>query len=103
MAAVRSAVGRPDPTATFARMKQRIGIGFGGGAAGGWATDDIAGLVTDMAELGFDSIWLPELLTGATPDPLLALAWAAQVHPKVKLGTTLLLPGRNEVRLAKAL
>jgi probable F420-dependent oxidoreductase len=42
-------------------------------------------------------------LTGPGPDPLLALATAAQLHPKLKLGTTILLPGRNEVRLAKAL
>lgn len=83
-------------------MKVRIGIGFGGGG-GEWTPDGLANLVTDMAETGFDSLWLSEILTGTPPDPLVALAWAAQLHPKLKLGTTMLLPGRNEVRLAKSL
>jgi probable F420-dependent oxidoreductase len=82
-------------------MKQRIGIGIGG--ATDWAPADLAALVGDMAELGFDSLWLAEILTAPGPDPLVTLAWAAQLHPKLKLGTTMLLPGRNEVRLAKAL
>lgn len=81
-------------------MKVRIGIGLGGGD---WAPETLTGLLTDMAEFRFDSIWLSEILTGTGPDPLVGLAWAAQVHPKVKLGTTMLLPGRNEVRLAKSL
>lgn len=84
-------------------MKVRIGIGFGTGPAEGWTPDTLASLLEDIAELRFDSIWVPEILTGGAPDPLVALAWAAQVHPKVKLGTTMLLPGRNEVRLAKSL
>ena len=51
----------------------------------------------------FDSLWVSEVLTGPGPDPLIALATAAQLNPKIKLGTTMLLPGRNELRLAKSL
>ncbi len=43
------------------------------------------------------------MLTAPGPDPLIALATAAQLDRSLKLGTTLLLPGRNEARLAKSL
>ena len=63
----------------------------------------LAHLVDDLDELGFDSLWLPEVLTVPTLDPLAALAFAAAHNPRLKLGTTMLLPGRNVVRLAKQL
>jgi probable F420-dependent oxidoreductase len=66
------------------------------GAGFGRVVDDIEGL-------GFDSIWLPEILTAPALDPLVGLAYAAAHNPRVKLGTTMLLPGRNLLRLAKAL
>jgi len=81
-------------------MKVRIAVGLGGTELG---ADAFAALVADLAELRFDSLWISEILTGPGPDPLIALATAAQLHPKLKLGTTMLLPGRNEVRLAKSL
>jgi probable F420-dependent oxidoreductase len=56
-----------------------------------------------MAERDFDSLWMSEVLTGQGPDPLIALATAAALNPRLKLGTTMLLPGRHELRLAKAL
>lgn len=62
-----------------------------------------ARLVDDLDELGFDSIWLPEILTAPTLDPLVGLAFAAAHNHHVKLGTTILLPGHNPVRLAKQL
>jgi probable F420-dependent oxidoreductase len=80
-------------------MKVRIGIGLGGTAA----PDTLLSTVDDMTELGFDSLWLPEVLSRPGHDPLLALAWAGAHQPKLKLGTTMLLPGRNLVRLAKQL
>ena len=43
------------------------------------------------------------MLTGPVIDPLVGLAWAGASNPRVKLGTTALLPGRNVVRLAKQL
>lgn len=60
-------------------------------------------MVGALGPLGFDSLWISEVLTGPGPDPLIALAIAAQLDPTIKLGTTLLLPGRHELRLAKAL
>jgi len=81
-------------------MKIRIGVG----AAGASSTPEALGeLVTAIDELGFDSLWLSEVLTGPVIDPLVGLAWAAASNPRVKLGTTMLLPGRNVVRLAKQL
>src|SRR5882724_2145415 len=81
-------------------MKIRIGVG----AAGASSTPDaLAELVTGLDDLGFDSLWLSEVLTGPVIDPVVGLAWAAASNPRVKLGTTMLLPGRNVVRLAKQL
>jgi probable F420-dependent oxidoreductase len=81
-------------------VKIRIAIGLGATALG---ADEFADLVTGLAELGFDSLWVSEVLTGPGPDPLIALATAAQLSPRLKLGTTMLIPGRNEIRLAKSL
>ena len=81
-------------------MKIRIGVG----AAGASSTPDALGdLVTSIDDLGFDSLWLSEVLTGPVIDPVVGLAWAAASNPRVKLGTTMLLPGRNVLRLAKQL
>jgi len=79
-------------------VKVRIGVGLGADPGDGHA--GFAELVDDLDQLGFDSIWLPEVLTGPTLDPLVALAFAAANNPRLKLGTTLLLPGRNLVRAA---
>lgn len=101
-------------------MKVRIGVGIGGtamGSAGGlWGRTDSAGglwgrpgpdelgaVVTTLEQVDFDSLWLAEVLTAAGPDPVAGLAWAAARSDKLKLGTTILGPGRNPVRLAKAL
>ena len=81
-------------------MKVRIAVGLGGTAVD---ADTFAAVVGALGPLGFDSLWISEVLTGPGPDPLVALAVAAQLNPRLKLGTTLLLPGRNELRLAKAL
>jgi probable F420-dependent oxidoreductase len=81
-------------------MKIRIGVG----AAGASSTPEaLAELVTGIDDLGFDSLWLSEVLTGPVLDPVVGLAWAAASNPRVKLGTTMLLPGRNVLRLAKQL
>jgi probable F420-dependent oxidoreductase len=81
-------------------MKIRIGIG----AAGAASTPDTLGeLVSAIDELHFDSLWLSEVLTGPVIDPLVGLAWAGAYNPRLKLGTTALLPGRNVVRMAKQL
>ncbi|MGP0030379.1 MAG: LLM class flavin-dependent oxidoreductase [Acidimicrobiales bacterium] len=80
-------------------MKIRIGISAGGQDL---APDEMAGLGRSIAEYGFDSLWLPEVLTRPGPDPLVGLAWTSGACPGLKIGTTMLLPGRNLVWLAKA-
>lgn len=81
-------------------MKVRIGISAGGETLG---PDGMVALGQAIAETGFDSIWLPEILTRPGPDPLVGLAWISGACPSLKVGTTMLLPGRNLVWLAKAI
>jgi probable F420-dependent oxidoreductase len=81
-------------------MKIRIGVGAAGASA---TPETLAELCTGLDELGFDSLWLSEVLTGPVIDPTVGLAWAAATHPRLKVGTTMLLPGRNVLRLAKQL
>ncbi|HZD65664.1 MAG TPA: LLM class flavin-dependent oxidoreductase [Acidimicrobiales bacterium] len=81
-------------------MKVRIGVGPGA------ASPDAAGLgelVDALADLGFDSLWVSDVLTAPGVDALVGLAWAAGHHPRLKLGTTAVAPGRNPLRLAKEL
>jgi probable F420-dependent oxidoreductase len=81
-------------------MKVRVGVGTGALSADGV---DLGSLVEDLERRGFDSLWLSDVLTAPVDDPLTALAYAAGRVKKLKIGTTLVLPGRNPVRLAKEL
>ncbi len=81
-------------------MKVRIGIGTGTAAMAG---DELARLVDDLESNGFDSLWWSDVLTVPGDDPLAAMAYAAGHAPRLKIGTTMVLPGRNPVRLAKQL
>jgi len=81
-------------------MKIRIGVGAGGATS---MAEALPELVMGLDELGFDSLWLSEVLTGPVLDPVVGLSWAAARNPRLKLGTTMLLPGRNVLRLAKQL
>src|ERR1700733_8717839 len=80
-------------------MKIRIGISAGGENL---APADMGALGQAIGECGFDSLWLPEVLSRPGPDPLVGLAWVSGACPGLKIGTTMLLPGRNLVWLAKA-
>ncbi len=80
-------------------MKVRIGISAGGESLG---PEHMIALAQAITETGFDSLWLPEVLTRPGPDPLVGLAWVSGACPRLKIGTTMLLPGRNLVWLAKA-
>jgi probable F420-dependent oxidoreductase len=80
-------------------MKIRIGIGAGGDGNG---PESMVALGRAVSDFGFDSLWLPEVLSRPGPDPLVGLAWVAGACPGLKIGTTMLLPGRNLVWLAKA-
>ena len=81
-------------------MKVRIGIGTGTAVMTG---DELAQLVDDLESNGFDSLWWSDVLTVPGDDPLAAMAYAAGHAPRLKIGTTMVLPGRNPVRLAKQL
>jgi len=80
-------------------MKVRIGISAGGESLG---PTDMVELGQAISSHGFDSLWLPEVLSRPGPDPLVGLAWVSGACPKLKIGTTMLLPGRNLIWLAKA-
>src|ERR1700689_1297275 len=80
-------------------MKIRIGISGGGESL---EPEAMADLGRAISHCGFDCLWLPEVLSSPGPDPLVGLAWASGACPGLKIGTTMLLPGRNLVWLAKA-
>src|SRR5215813_5004118 len=71
-------------------MKVRIGVGAAGMSS---TSEAFAELVAGLDQLGFDSLWLSEILTGPVLDPVVGLSWAAANNPRVKLGTTMLVPG----------
>src|SRR5437899_10496753 len=81
-------------------MKIRIGVGAGNTLS---TPDALAELVRGLDDLGFDSLWRSEVLTAPVLDPVVGLSWAAANNPRLKLGTTMLLPGRHVLRLAKQL
>jgi len=83
-------------------MKVRIGYGLGTSTP---LHDPTFGVVVDALErLGFDSLWLSERISGAAPDPLVAMAYGAGRTTNLKFGTSVMvLPGRNPVVLAKEL
>ena len=82
-------------------MKVRIGV-----AAGAGASDDPRGylrLVDALDDLGYDSVWVPDVITTSVFDPVSALSIAAGRRERLKVGTHLIVPGRDPVRLAKEL
>lgn len=60
-------------------------------------------LVADLERHGFDSIWLPDVMLSGAFDPLVGLSYAAARTERLKIGTHLIVPGRNPVRLAREL
>jgi len=81
-------------------VKVRIGIGTGTSVMSG---DELGHIVEDVESTGFDSLWWSDVLTVPGDDPLAAMAYAAGHGQRLKIGTTMVLPGRNPVRLAKQL
>ena len=81
-------------------MKVRIGIGATGA---GLEPPALVELCTGIVELGFDSIWISDVLSQPGLDPMVSLAWLSGRLPRLKVGTTFLLPGWNTLRLARQL
>ncbi len=83
-------------------MKIRIGFGLGVRTL---VNDERFGEAVDALEqLHFDSLWVSERIGGESPDPVVAMAYAAGRTTKLKFGTAVMvLPGRNPVLVAKEL
>ncbi len=82
----------------------KVRVGFSAGAGTNPADLDRFGELVDGLEAnGFDSIWVPEIVTGTTLDPLAALSFAAGRTKTLKIGSHLVAVGRNPARLAKEL
>src|SRR4051812_21279376 len=84
-------------------MKVKCGVGLGVRTA--LPDAQAYGAIVDLLEeLRFDSLWLSDRATTGSLDPLSALAFAAGRTRRLKLGTsTLVVPGRNPVLLAREL
>jgi probable F420-dependent oxidoreductase len=84
-------------------VKVKFGVGLGVRTAVP-GPDSYGAIVDTLERLRFDSLWLSDRATGGSMDPLTALAFAAGRTTRLKLGTsTLVLPGRNPVLLAREL
>jgi probable F420-dependent oxidoreductase len=83
-------------------VKIRIGFGLGVRTL---VNDERFGAAVDALErLRFDSLWVSERIGGESPDPVVAMAYAAGRTTKLKFGTAVMvLPGRNPVLVAKEL
>src|SRR5215813_4429885 len=84
-------------------MSMKVRFGFTCRGQAELALDDFPQLVDDLEQLGFDSLWLPERMLNGPFDPLIALTYAAARTTRLKLGAYVVVPGRNPVRLARAL
>jgi probable F420-dependent oxidoreductase len=83
-------------------VKVRIGVSLG--VDGDTDPGVLSAAVTAMEDLGFDSLWLAERLSTATPDPVAGIGFASARTRRLKLGTgVIILPGRNPAVVAKQL
>jgi probable F420-dependent oxidoreductase len=81
-------------------MKVRIGIGTAGGDLGPASLEELCAALLDER---FDSIWISDVLSRPGFDPFVSLAWLSGRMPRLKIGTTFLIPGWNTLRLARQL
>lgn len=82
-------------------LKVRFGVALGGQA--NLPIDALGSVLDDLDRLGFDSAWIPEAFLAPSFDPVVALSYAAARVQRLKVGTHLVLPGRNVVRMARQL
>jgi probable F420-dependent oxidoreductase len=82
----------------------KVRIGFGLGTSTSLHDERFGHVVDELERLRFDSLWVSERIRTTTPDPLVAMAFAAGRTTSLKFGmSVMVLPGRNPVLLAKAL
>jgi probable F420-dependent oxidoreductase len=83
----------------------RVKFGVGLGVRTAVSDPGLFGHIVDvLEELRFDSLWLSDRATNGSLDPISALSFAAGRTSRLKLGTsTLVVPGRNPVLLAREL
>jgi probable F420-dependent oxidoreductase len=80
----------------------KIRVGYGLGNLRSLSADQLGTLADGLEGHGFDSLWLSERVSGPSPEPLVALAYAAGRTQRIKFGTSVqVLPGRNPALLAK--
>ncbi len=65
--------------------------------------DSLAALVDGLELRRFDTLWLSDTPLTSAVEPLLALAIASARTTRLKLGTNVVVPGRNPLLLAKEL
>jgi len=82
----------------------KVRVGYGSGVRSSLNDESLGAVVDTLEELHFDSLWFSERISGESPDPIVAMAYAAGRTKKLKFGmSVLVLPGRNPVVLAKEL
>jgi probable F420-dependent oxidoreductase len=80
--------------------KVRVGLGLGGALR----ADQLWAVADASEEVGLDSLWFAERLSGDQLAPMAAMAAVAARTRRLRFGSSaLILPGRDPVRLAKEL
>jgi probable F420-dependent oxidoreductase len=64
---------------------------------------EFARFATTLEGLGFDTMWLSDVVLGHAVDPLVGLTFAAALTTRLKLGANVVPIGRNPMRLAREL
>jgi probable F420-dependent oxidoreductase len=64
---------------------------------------DFAVFATTLETLGFDTMWLSDVVLGHSVDPLIGLTYAAGLTTRLKLGANVVPVGRNPMMLAREL
>jgi probable F420-dependent oxidoreductase len=84
---------------TVPGVKVRFGVTIGPEVG----VDDLAKLGRSVEEVGFDTVWVAEVLLNRTLDPIVALSYLAAHTTKLRLGAHVIIPGRAPVHLARQL
>jgi alkanesulfonate monooxygenase SsuD/methylene tetrahydromethanopterin reductase-like flavin-dependent oxidoreductase (luciferase family) len=81
-------------------VKVRFAVSLGAGRVD---SDHLASLVTGAEERGFDTLWFPDLPLMNATDPALAVAFAAGLSHRLKLGVDLVPFGQESFVVARQL